>query len=92
VRLKNVSTQYCLDTDGSKVYTLDCNEGANQQWTMIQRDIGISFQNVATKKCLDTDGRRFDSDTRLSDNDARRRVYLNDCNDGSYQQWKSASA
>ena len=51
----NVSTQFCLDSNANgQVYTLGCNGGNFQNWTLSQRRL----INVATGKCLDTNARR----------------------------------
>jgi|SRR5919202_990229 serine/threonine-protein kinase len=72
---QNVSTGKCLDsnTDG-KVYTLGCNGGSFQKWTVIRTGSYIKFKNLATGKCLDsnTDGK----------------VYTLACNGGNFQNWK----
>jgi serine/threonine-protein kinase len=45
----NVSTQFCLDSNGNgHVYTLGCNGGNHQNWTVS----GQRLINVSTGKCL----------------------------------------
>lgn len=72
---KNLATGYCLDSNAARqVYTLGCNGGSYQRWTVIVNSDGTrSFKNVATGYCLDSN--------------AARSVYTLGCNGGSYQRW-----
>jgi serine/threonine-protein kinase len=70
-----MATGLCLDSNTSgNVYTLGCNGGAFQQWTVTnQGRFGWEIRNVATGLCLD-------SNTSGS-------VYTLGCNGGNFQRW-----
>jgi outer membrane phospholipase A len=72
--LKDVATGFCLDSNGNRqVYTLSCNGGSYQKWTLSKGRFGTTLKDVATGFCLDSN--------------ANRQVYTLGCNGGSYQEW-----
>ncbi|MEZ7005478.1 RICIN domain-containing protein [Streptomyces sp. AD55] len=77
VPFKNVATGKCLDSNGAgKVYTLGCNGGNYQRWTVRESGAGVVvWKNVATGRCLDSNG--------------AGNVYTLGCNGGNYQRWRS---
>ncbi len=74
---QNLATSFCLDSNSAgQVYTLDCNGGDFQKWTVGTTEFAtaVTFRDAATGRCLDSD--------------AARRVYTLACNVGSYQKWQ----
>ena len=72
---QNVATGFCLDSNAARqVYTLGCNGGSYQKWTVGTSGSALVFRNVATGFCLDSN--------------AARQVYTLGCNGGSYQKWR----
>lgn len=70
----NAATGRCLDShnDGSP-YTLGCNGGNNQQWSMGKLSVGEQIFNQQTRRCLDSN--------------ASGNVYTLPCSGNMYQQW-----
>jgi serine/threonine-protein kinase len=73
---KNVRTGLCLDSNPArKVYTLSCNGGSYQRWTVSSNGDGtVMLRNLATSFCLDSN--------------TAGQVYTLSCNWGSFQHWK----
>lgn len=72
--LRNLATQFCLDSNSSgSVYTNGCYWATYQEWWVSQGPYGLVLRNAATGRCLD-------SNTSGS-------VYTLGCNGGSFQQW-----
>jgi hypothetical protein len=74
VTFKNLATSKCLDGDSVRIYTLDCNGGLNQQWTISARPGPTSLRNLRTSACLDSN--------------SIGTVYPYPCNGGANQQWQ----
>lgn len=71
---KNLATGFCLDSNAARqVYTLGCNGGSYQKWTVKVVGSNRILKNLATGYCLDSN--------------AARQVYTHGCNNGSYQKW-----
>jgi Ricin-type beta-trefoil lectin domain len=71
---KNLATGYCLDSNtAGQVYTLGCNGGSFQKWTVIRSGSNRILKNVATGYCLDSN--------------TAGQVYTLGCNGGSFQKW-----
>lgn len=72
-KLKDVSTGYCLDGNGTSAYVGTCNGSTFQNWTMTAVSGGYTLKN-GTGNCLDTN-------TTPS-------IYMGKCNGGNFQVWK----
>lgn len=73
-RRKNLETGLCLDSDGSKTYTFECNGGDFQKWNVMTNGMYAMFINEATNQCLDSN--------------ESGKVYTMACNGGDYQKWE----
>lgn len=72
---QDVATGFCLDSNANRqVYTLGCNGGSYQKWSVSNVGSVRVLKNVATGFCLDSN--------------ANGQVYALGCNGGSYQKWK----
>jgi len=75
--LRDVSTLFCLDSNGNgNVYTLPCNGGNYQNWVFQPVAGYTNAYNVVdaqTQRCLDSN--------------ASGDVYTLPCNGGNYQNW-----
>ncbi|TDD57760.1 xylanase [Kribbella antibiotica] len=67
----NIQTGRCLDNNGTSLYTLPCNHGANQTWYPTSDSRGL--RSNGTNQCLDSN--------------SAGRAYVLGCNGGAYQQW-----
>ncbi|WP_255354302.1 serine/threonine-protein kinase, partial [Frankia sp. ACN1ag] len=80
----DTATGACLDSDGSRIYTLDCNGGEWQQWT---RD-GLRFRNLHTGTCMVSTAGGYTADgTAMPD-----ALYATTCDGSAGQQWVVASS
>lgn len=82
---------FCLDTNGDRLYTHACNGGGYQQWrvtpfqaqTPPSGQVGVRLKNVATGICIDNPNKNFNGS----------KIAINrTCNDGPYQQWNISQA
>uniref|UniRef100_UPI0027DECF81 serine/threonine-protein kinase n=1 Tax=Frankia gtarii TaxID=2950102 RepID=UPI0027DECF81 len=80
----DTATGFCLDSDGARIYTLDCNGGEWQQWI---RD-GLRLRNVHTGTCLASNAGGYTADgAKLPDS-----LYATACDGSAAQQWELASS
>lgn len=76
--VRNLSTQFCLDSNGSgHAYAGGCNGGNYQQWTAQFGTYGYKLIDLQTGRCLDSN--------------AAGSVYTSNCNGGSYQEWTTTT-
>ncbi|CAJ63931.1 putative Serine/threonine protein kinase pkaA (protein kinase A) [Frankia alni ACN14a] len=80
----DTATGACLDSDGARIYTLDCNGGDWQRWT---RD-GLRFRNLHTGTCMASAAGGHTADgTQIPDS-----LYATTCDGSAGQQWAVASS
>ncbi|MGF7233773.1 MAG: RICIN domain-containing protein, partial [Frankia sp.] len=80
----DTATGACLDSDGSRVYTLGCNGGDYQQWT---RD-GLRLRNGHWGNCLTSKAGGYNAEgVQYPDG-----LYMIACDGTSSQQWVVASS
>lgn len=79
----DTATGACLDSDGSRVYTLGCNGGDYQQWI---RD-GLRLRNVHFGNCLTSKAGGYNAEgAQYPDG-----LYVIACDGTSSQQWMASS-
>ncbi|MCM3922724.1 RICIN domain-containing protein, partial [Frankia sp. AiPs1] len=80
----DTATGFCLDSDGSRIYTLDCNGGEWQQWV---RD-GLRLRNLHTGTCMASAAGGHTADgTAIPDS-----LYATACDGSAGQQWVAGSS